>query len=128
VDGSYTYEAHGKRGQRIAVSPSAGVVVVRFGTDMGGVDAWEDVFADVIASAKGAHGDPASQALSEGREMLTRYLAALNEGQYDEAAGLYGGSYEQLIEFNPSLDSSSKPDLLKAACTVNGFQCLRFSS
>ena len=52
MDGSYTYEAHGKRGQRIAVSPSAGVVVVRFGTDMGAVDAWEDVIAEVIAQVK----------------------------------------------------------------------------
>lgn len=52
-DGSYTYEAHGKRGQRIVVSPSAGVVVVRFGTDMGGVDAWEDVIADIIARTSG---------------------------------------------------------------------------
>jgi CubicO group peptidase (beta-lactamase class C family) len=51
-DGSYTYEAHGKRGQRIAVSPSAGVVVVRFGLDGGGVDAWEDVFAEVIARVR----------------------------------------------------------------------------
>ena len=51
-DGSYTYEAHGKRGQRIVVSPSTGVVVVRFGTDMGGVDAWEDVIADVIARVR----------------------------------------------------------------------------
>jgi CubicO group peptidase (beta-lactamase class C family) len=48
-DGSYTYEAHGKRGQRIAVSPSTGAVVVRFGLDLGGVDAWEDVTASVIA-------------------------------------------------------------------------------
>jgi hypothetical protein len=51
-DGSYTYEAHGKRGQRIAVSPGAGVVVVRFGFDEGGVDAWEDVLADVIARVR----------------------------------------------------------------------------
>jgi CubicO group peptidase (beta-lactamase class C family) len=51
-DGSYTYAAHGKRGQRIVVSPSAGVVVVRFGIDMGGVDAWEDVIAEVIARVR----------------------------------------------------------------------------
>lgn len=51
-DGSYTYEAHGKRGQCIAVSPSTGVVVVRFGLDEGGVDAWEDVIAEVIARVR----------------------------------------------------------------------------
>jgi hypothetical protein len=49
---SYTYEAHGKRGQRIAVSPSTGVVVVRFGVDLGGVDAWEEAPADVIARVR----------------------------------------------------------------------------
>jgi hypothetical protein len=125
VDGSYTYEAHGKRGQRIVVSPSAGVVVVRFGTDMGGVDAWEDVIADVIAKAKGASSDQTPQELSQAQETLRRYLAALNERRYDEAAQLYGGSYELLTDFNPGLDSSNKPALLKAACTVNGFQCLK---
>jgi CubicO group peptidase (beta-lactamase class C family) len=52
LDGSYTYFAQGKWGQQIAVSPSTGVVVVRFGTDMGGVDAWEDVIAEVIARVK----------------------------------------------------------------------------
>jgi hypothetical protein len=124
VDGSYTYEAHGKRGQRIVVSPSARVVV-RFGTDMGGVDAWEDVIADVIAKAKGASSDQAAQELSQAQETLRKYLAALIEGRYDEAAPLYGGSYEQLTDFNPGLDFSDKPTLLRAACTVNGVQCLK---
>jgi hypothetical protein len=33
-----------------------------------------------------------------------------------------------LIDFNHGLDSSNKPDLLKAACMVNGFQCLKVST
>jgi hypothetical protein len=45
-------DGRGDLNLRIVVSPSAGVVVVRFGTDMGSVDAWEDVIADVIARVR----------------------------------------------------------------------------
>jgi hypothetical protein len=44
--------AQGKRGQWIVVSPQARTVVVRFGISDEGVDAWEDVLANVIAKVK----------------------------------------------------------------------------
>jgi len=44
---------------------------------------------------------------------------------YERAADLYGGSYETLIEMNPDLDPKDHAALLRSACQVNGFQCLR---
>jgi CubicO group peptidase (beta-lactamase class C family) len=48
-DGSYDFMAIGHHGQRIYVSPQKRAVVVRFGISEGGVDAWEEVLANVIA-------------------------------------------------------------------------------
>ncbi len=44
---------------------------------------------------------------------------------YERAAALYGGSYEVLIEMNPDLDPTDGTALLRNACEVNGFPCLR---
>lgn len=44
---------------------------------------------------------------------------------YERAADLYAGSYETLVEMNPGVDPSDHATLLRNACKVNGFQCLR---
>mgnify|MGYP001255416241 FL=1 len=48
-DGNYDFIAVGHLGQRIYVSPQHNAVAVRFGISDEGVDAWEEVLADVIA-------------------------------------------------------------------------------
>jgi hypothetical protein len=58
------------------------------------------------------------------RETLTTFLLLLNEGRYDEAAPLYGGSYDALRDNNPDLPPTDFPGLLRNACEINGFQCL----
>jgi hypothetical protein len=58
------------------------------------------------------------------RETLNRYLAALHDGRYAEAAGLYGGDYSTLIAWNPTVDPADHALLLELGCTVNGLQCL----
>lgn len=55
---------------------------------------------------------------------LGQFYLHLSQGQYLEAAELYGGSYEILINYNPDLDPADQPALWERACTVNGFQCL----
>lgn len=50
---------------------------------------------------------------------------AQGEYTYDRAAALYGGSYDTLIEMNPNIDPGDRAVLLRNACEVNGFQCLR---
>jgi CubicO group peptidase (beta-lactamase class C family) len=54
ADGSYDYVAQGHLGQRIYVSPQEHMVIVRFGTDEGGVDEWADVFRSIIVNVQAA--------------------------------------------------------------------------
>lgn len=55
---------------------------------------------------------------------LINFFTFLNQGKYDLAADLYGGPYEILRGYNPSLDEENKEGLLRAACERNGFMCL----
>ena len=74
---------------------------------------------------------PANQNSSEvedAQQVLTSFLNNLHNGNYDEAAKQYGGTYEVLIEQNPFLDRSDPAALLKNACTNNGYECLKVKS
>ena len=55
---------------------------------------------------------------------LTDYFQSLNQGKYEQAVELYGGSYDELAYFNPMIDPDERVDLLKAGCEFNGFMCL----
>ncbi|MEM5774895.1 MAG: hypothetical protein AAGU05_07815 [Anaerolineaceae bacterium] len=80
----------------------------------------------------GCAAKPAIDQLSEAvtgqeqaaQEALSGYLDALLNGRYQDAAGLYGGSYEVLQGYNPEIDPEDRAALLEAACTFNGFLCL----
>ena len=56
--------------------------------------------------------------------VLTEFFELLSKGDYDQAAALYGGSYDVLQGYNPDIDSSNHSGLLQAACQFNGFMCL----
>lgn len=58
---------------------------------------------------------------------LEKYFQLLHDGRYAEAMTYYGGSYDELASLNPD-DASSHADLLKDACTQNGYQCLDVKS
>jgi hypothetical protein len=62
--------------------------------------------------------------LAAARAALTAYLEHLNEGRFEEAVKYYGGSYEELVYFNPDIDQSDHASLFEAACTINGMVCL----
>jgi hypothetical protein len=62
--------------------------------------------------------------LAAARAALTAYLEHLNEGRFEEAVKYYGGSYEELVYFNPDIDQSDRAALFEAACTINGMVCL----
>ena len=66
---------------------------------------------------------PADQELA--LQSLLDFFGHLSAGRYQKASQLYGGPYEQLIHHNPALDPQDHAALLRNACTVNGFQCLR---
>ena len=58
------------------------------------------------------------------KQVLAEFLDALYYEKYDEAALLYGGSYDIMIEHNPAIDPNAHAALLKNACTINGAACL----
>ncbi len=60
----------------------------------------------------------------QAQETLTEYYQSLNQGKYDRAVALYGGSYEELEYFNPTIDPGDQAELLRAGCEFNGFMCL----
>lgn len=77
----------------------------------------QDILAQASASA-------APEDLAGAQETLITYFNLLKEGEYEQAAGLYGGDYTQLTDNNPEIDPSDHAALLEAGCTRNGLQCL----
>lgn len=65
--------------------------------------------------------DPIGKAIS----VTFAFYTALHDGRYNAASQLYGGNYDLLRGYNPYTDPNDKAGLLNAACTQNGFQCLR---
>ena len=61
-------------------------------------------------------------------DTLVNFLESLHNGEYDEAARLYGGTYETMIDHNLGVNSSDRAALLRSACTINGMQCLQVKS
>lgn len=49
-------------------------------------------------------------------------------GNYSEAATYYGGSYDTLLDMNPTVDPLDSTTLWKQACQYNGFQCLQLAT
>jgi hypothetical protein len=56
---------------------------------------------------------------------LLDFLENLHNGNYDEVAHFYGGSYQTMIDQNPDIDPDDHQALLRNACNLNGMQCLR---
>lgn len=61
-------------------------------------------------------------------DALWRYVSALaagkdNPNEYQQAANLYGGSWEALIQQNPDVPANNLPALLQRACEVNIYNC-----
>jgi hypothetical protein len=62
------------------------------------------------------------------QQALTDFLNRLYDGNFEEAAELYGGTYETMLDQNPSLDPNDPIALLQNACTINGYECLKVKS
>lgn len=60
----------------------------------------------------------------QAQAVLTEFYNAVNQGLFDRAVVLYGGSYEELAYFNPTIEPDDQVALLRAACEFNGFMCL----
>ena len=55
---------------------------------------------------------------------LINFFTYLNQKSYRQASEIYGGPYDQLIGYNPSLSETDKEGLLQAGCEYNGLMCL----
>lgn len=61
-------------------------------------------------------------------EALLAYFSALVEGRYSDVDPWYGGDYDLLESANPGIDPLDRGSLWRAACQVNGYQCLEVAS
>jgi hypothetical protein len=55
---------------------------------------------------------------------LAAFFSLLHAGEYEQAAALYGGTYDIMIDHNPEIDPDDRAALFRNACTINGAQCL----
>jgi hypothetical protein len=82
---------------------------------------------EMLDFAQGLYAEATLQAsdadLQAGYAALTRYLEALAEGRYADAAEMYGGDYEILQSWNPGMDPNDGAALFEAGCTFNGLVC-----
>jgi hypothetical protein len=61
------------------------------------------------------------------QDVLVEFFSSLHSGKYQEASELYGGSYDIMVEHNPTVDPSNHATLFQNACEINGAQCLEIS-
>ena len=88
------------------------------------------VFSLIACTAK-SDISPTAEPLSDDQlalNTLVDFLENLHAGKYDEAAQLYGGTYEIMINHNPDIAPEDHAALLRNACTINGAQCLQVKS
>jgi len=62
--------------------------------------------------------------LAQAREVLFTYFSLLHAPNYAEAVNLYGGSYDLLRDWNPTVDRNDYAALFENGCTINGLMCL----
>ena len=60
----------------------------------------------------------------EARTSLIEFMLLLNTKEYEQAAQLYGGSYELMQTWNPDIAPSDHVQLWEHACEWNGLMCL----
>lgn len=56
--------------------------------------------------------------------VLFDFFGALEAGEYTRAVSYFGGSYEVLEGYNPTVDPADTATLFRNACSINGFSCL----
>ncbi len=59
---------------------------------------------------------------------LTTFFSHLHAGDYEQAAALFGGSYDIMIDHNPEVNPDDHAALFRNACRINGAQCLEIGS
>ena len=91
-------------------------VLDTFGTNGKILEEIEEMIATTAASLPSR--------LAQAREVLLTYFSLLHDQRYEEASYLYGGSYDPLTDWNPSVDPYDYAALFRSGCTINGLMCL----
>ena len=84
----------------------------------------ERTFTEPVGQAQDRQETGMSADLVQAREALEAYLGLLHDGRYAEAAAYYGGDYEVLWDWNPTVAHDDHATLFENGCQVNGLQCL----
>ena len=84
----------------------------------------QEVVATMNNESPSGNSDQESTPEVSAGKALTDFFKLLHDGKYDQAAILYGGSYEMLQGYNPDLDTEDYAGLLKGGCELNGLMCL----
>lgn len=120
MPGTYTIEFVSPTSSHVA-DTEAGMAQSQ--DELGPVDIPSNEVSVMIGAEESSAGER-----SAARDVLLRYFSSLNQGQYAEAAALYGNGYEVLMDWNPTADPDDLAGLLEAGCTINGLQCLSVRS
>lgn len=65
------------------------------------------------------------EGIEKARNTLVSFFELLNHQEYEKAAALYGGDYQDLQDSNPLLDPQDHVALLTNGCEINGLECLQ---
>ena len=63
--------------------------------------------------------------LGSARQALIAFFSRLHDKRYNEAVEYYGGPYDVLRDWNPTVARNDYSTLFKNGCTMNGLKCLR---
>jgi hypothetical protein len=88
----------------------------------------EPTAAPTVAPAAPAPAGPVADPADEAAVALEQFLVAMHEARYEDAAQLYDGDYGMLQLYNPGFPADDEAGLLRQACEVNGFKCMRPAS
>jgi hypothetical protein len=85
---------------------------------------WVAAWGALVAAC--ASTTPASVTLESAaaEEALSTFLSMLASGEYEQAAGLYGGPLDALQAWNPEMDAQDVGGLLGYGCQSRLLQCL----
>ena len=72
-----------------------------------------------------AISDQVPTLVTNAEDAMKGFFTALNQGDYSQAAERYGGSYDVLQGYNPTLEPEDHAALLQAGCEFNGLMCLK---
>lgn len=86
-------------------------------------DRWEQGQTYSVASPF-----PSLEDFAQAGDTLRQFFDFLSTARYERAVSLYGGDYEVLRSWNPTVDPQNFAELWKNGCAINGLQCMEVNN